>query len=62
MRPVVEAVNQVTIGLLPPRVRGAYGFRWDPVRALALRGSAEYVKRVVIPLLPSRLRLVPSAR
>lgn len=62
LRPVVEAVNQVTIGLLPDGIRSQYGLRWDPVRGLAVRGGAEYVRRVVVPLLPDRLRLVPSAR
>lgn len=55
MRPLVELVNQVTIGLLPPNVRRQYGFSWDPLRAVALHGGAEYVKRVVVPVLPARL-------
>jgi uncharacterized protein (DUF2236 family) len=62
MRPVLELANQITIGLLPPRLRRQYGFAWDPVRAVAIRGGAEYAKRFVVPLLPERLRLVPSAR
>lgn len=62
VRPVVEAVNQITIGLLPPSIRAQYGFRWDPLRGLAVRGGAEYVRRFVVPLLPERLRVVPSAR
>jgi hypothetical protein len=33
-----------------------YGFSWDPARAVVLRGGAEYAKRVVVPLLPDRLR------
>jgi uncharacterized protein (DUF2236 family) len=41
-----ELVNQVTIGLLPASVRRLYGFRWDPVRALTLRGSAEVIRRL----------------
>jgi hypothetical protein len=32
------------------------------VRAVAIRSGAEYAKRFVVPLLPERLRLVPSAR
>jgi len=55
-RPVLEVANFVTVGLLPPRVREMYGFSWDPARALVLRGGAEYTKRVVVPLLPDRLR------
>ena len=45
-RPVIELVNQVTIGLLPERVRRLYRFRWDPLRALAVRGGAEVIRRV----------------
>jgi uncharacterized protein (DUF2236 family) len=55
-RPALEVANFVTVGLLPPRVRRMYGFSWDPARALVLRGGAEYAKRVVVPLLPDRLR------
>jgi uncharacterized protein (DUF2236 family) len=62
MRPMVELANQITIGLLPARLRRAYGLRWDPVREVAARGGAEYAKRLVVPFLPSRVRLVPGAR
>jgi uncharacterized protein (DUF2236 family) len=55
-RPMLEVANFVTVGLLPARVRRMYGFSWDPARALVLRGGAEYAKRVVVPLLPDRLR------
>src|SRR5829696_3931802 len=55
-RPMLEVANFVTVGLLPVRVRRLYGFSWDPARALVLRGGAEYAKRVVVPLLPDRLR------
>jgi uncharacterized protein (DUF2236 family) len=55
-RPMLEVANFVTVGLLPARLRRMYGFSWDPARALALRGGAEYAKRVVVPLLPDRLR------
>src|SRR3954469_6331478 len=55
-RPMLEVANFVTVGLLPPRVRRLYGLSWDPARALVLRGGAEYTKRVVVPLLPDRLR------
>ena len=62
LRPMLELANQITVGLLPPRLRRQYGFAWDPVRAVAVRGGAEYAKRFVVPLLPERLRLVRSAR
>ena len=60
--PLRELVNQLTVGLLPPRVRRGYGLRWDPARAVALRANQEYVRRLVLPLLPGRVRRVPSAR
>jgi uncharacterized protein (DUF2236 family) len=61
-RPVLELVNQITVGLLPPEVRRQYGFSWDPARAVALHGGAEYLKRVVVPVLPERMRMLPFAR
>jgi uncharacterized protein (DUF2236 family) len=64
LRPLVEAVNFITIALLPARIRAEYGFRPLPpawVRQALVTGGAEYVKRVVIPVLPGRLRLVPQA-
>lgn len=65
IRPVVEAVNFVTITLLPDRIREEYGFK--PVAPMGVRRgvtrlNAEYLKRAVVPFLPRRLRLVPSAR
>jgi uncharacterized protein (DUF2236 family) len=61
-RGLLELVNQTTIGLLPPPVRRLYGFRWDPLREAALRGGAEYVRRVLVPVLPEGMRLSPGAR
>lgn len=55
-RPLVEVANFVTVGLLPPRVRREYGFSWDPARGLVLFGHTEYARRVLVPLLPGRLR------
>jgi uncharacterized protein (DUF2236 family) len=62
LRPVLELVNQITVGLLPAPIRRMYGFSWDPIRSVALHGGAEYVKRVVVPVLPDRVRTVPVAR
>ena len=64
-RPLVEAVNFVTVALLPPPIREEYGFRPLPppwVRRALVAGGAEYVKRAVIPFLPERLRYIPAAR
>jgi uncharacterized protein (DUF2236 family) len=60
-RPLLELANFVTVGLLPARVRRQYGFGWDPVRGLALRSHTEYAKRVLVPLLPGRLRYADRA-
>ena len=62
LRPLLELANQITVGLLPRDLRRAYGFRWDPAREIAVRTGAEYTKRVLVPLLPERVRLVRSAR
>jgi uncharacterized protein (DUF2236 family) len=64
-RPLLETVNFVTIALLPDRIREQYNFSALPptvMRKALVAGGADYLKRAVIPLLPSRLRLVPSAR
>jgi len=61
-RPLVELVNQLTIGLLPAELRAQYGFGWDPLRGLALAGGAEYAKRLLVPFVPGRLRYIPQAR
>jgi uncharacterized protein (DUF2236 family) len=61
-RPLLELVNQITSGLLPAPVRRMYGFSWDPLRALAVRGGAEYLRRVVVPVLPGRVATLPVAR
>jgi uncharacterized protein (DUF2236 family) len=64
-RPLVEAVNFTTIALLPDRIRREYRFSALPpafVRKALVRGGSEYTRRLVLPLLPDRLRLVPAAR
>ena len=62
VRPLLELANQITVGLLPPDIRRGYGLSWDPARSVVLHGGAEYVKRVLVPLLPERLRVTPRAR
>jgi uncharacterized protein (DUF2236 family) len=65
VRPLVEVANFVTVALLPEEIRRQYGFRPVPpavLRRALVAGSAEYVKRFVVPVLPDRLRLVPAAR
>jgi uncharacterized protein (DUF2236 family) len=55
-RPLLELANFITVGLLPARLRQQYGFGWDPVRGLMLRVGAEYARRLVVPVLPRRVR------
>jgi uncharacterized protein (DUF2236 family) len=64
-RPILETVNFATVALLPDSIREQYGFSALPpvaLRKALVAGGADYLKRAVIPLLPNRLRLVPSAR
>jgi uncharacterized protein (DUF2236 family) len=56
VRPLLELANSVTVGLLPASLRRRYGFSWDPLRALASRAGSEYAKRVLLPVLPGRVR------
>lgn len=56
VRPLVEVANFITIGLLPAKLRRQYGLGWDPLRGLMLRVGAEYTRRVLVPVLPGRLR------
>ncbi len=60
-RPLLELANFITVGLLPSRLRRAYRLSWDPARQLALVGGARYTRRVLLPLLPGRLRFLPRA-
>jgi len=65
LRPLLEGVNFVTVALLPKPIRDQYGFSSlppGPVRELAVNAYAEYVKRGVLPFVPSRLRRGPAAR
>lgn len=65
LRPLLEAVNFITVALLPPLIRDQYGFfplPPGPVRELAVNTYAAYVKRGVLPFVPSRLRRIPVAR
>jgi uncharacterized protein (DUF2236 family) len=62
LRPLLEAANFVTVGLLPPKIRRQYGFRWDSLRGLALRGHTEYARRLLVPLLPGRIRYADRTR
>lgn len=65
LRPLLEAVNFTTVALLPEQIREMYGFSPVPpqlLRGLSVRAGAEYLKRIVLPLVPSSIRLTPAAR
>jgi uncharacterized protein (DUF2236 family) len=65
LQPVLTTVNFITVALLPDRVREGYGFAPlppMPVRRVAVAAGAEYAKRVLLPLTPGRLRLIPQVR
>ena len=58
---VAPLFRLITNGLLPPRLRQAYGLSWNGRRERIFRlmaGSA----RAVLPLTPSVIRVVPHAR
>jgi uncharacterized protein (DUF2236 family) len=67
VQPLLQTANFITIALLPDEIRRQYRLGDWPLPPMLLRramvaGGAEYMKRVVIPLLPDNVRLVPSAR
>jgi uncharacterized protein (DUF2236 family) len=61
-RPLLELANFITVGLLPGDLRKQYGLRWDPIRGLMLWAGAEYTRRVLVPVLPRRMRRAPLRR
>lgn len=61
LRPLLALVRLPAIGLLPPDLRAAFGFRWTWRHAVALRLLAVSI-RLTLPLLPARARYWPAAR
>jgi uncharacterized protein (DUF2236 family) len=55
-RPLLELANTITVGMLPHRLRRQYGLRWDPLRGLAVLAGAQYARRLLLPVLPRRVR------
>lgn len=51
----------ITVGLLPQRLRQAYGLKWNERKERKLRLLAALV-RGMLPFVPSPLRIVPHAR
>lgn len=61
LRPVFDVLNLATVGLLAPTLREDYGLTWSPGRERAL-GASTAVARRLMPVLPSLVREMPSAR
>ena len=61
LRLIMPAHRLSTAALLPPRLRVAYGLRWDPGRALALQAAALSVKFAAVPLFHAAERVSPPA-
>ena len=61
LRAIGPLAEILAVGLLPPRVRTLYGYRWSPARDRGLQVFAAVV-RGVLPALPETIRIVPHAR
>lgn len=59
--PVFAAVRQLTIGLLPARLREEYGLPWDPVRGATL-ATVALTSQAVLPRVPRPLRTLGASR
>ena len=61
LRLAARVSQWVTAGLLPPRLREAYGLAWSPRQEALLVGLSQ-TTRAGLPLVPTPLRLMPQAR
>jgi uncharacterized protein (DUF2236 family) len=61
LRPAAPLFRVVTAGLLPERLRIAYGLKWNQRRRTVFWLFAHAV-RLLLPLLPGSIRIVPNAR
>ncbi len=59
--PARSLMWQMTVGLLPPRIRADYGFTWHPWQQRVLEGELAALHRA-LPLLPPFVRYLPQAR
>jgi len=59
--PARALMCQVTIGLLPERLRAAYGLTWQPWQDACLARELAAL-RLALPLLPPVVRYLPQAR
>lgn len=61
LRPAAPAFRLVTGGLLPEKLRDGYGLQWNRTREKRLFRIARVI-RLLLPLIPPILRIVPNAR
>lgn len=61
LRPAAPLFRVVTAGLLPERLRRAYGLKWNPRRKQVFRLFAKLF-RLLLPFVPAVIRIVPQAR
>ena len=61
LRPAAPLFRVVTAGLLPERLRSAYGLKWNRPREKIFWLFARLF-RMLLPLIPGQLRIVPNAR
>ena len=61
LRPAALTFRMLTAGLLPERLRSAFGLRWGRAHELGL-GTAAGLSRAVLPAVPELLRRWPAAR
>ncbi|OKJ74833.1 oxygenase MpaB family protein [Streptomyces sp. CB02460] len=59
--PLARFRSFLTVGLMPPDAREAIGLEWTDAQERALRRFCAVV-RLVVPVLPERLRYLPRAR
>ena len=61
LRPAAPLFRVVTAGLLPERLRSAYGLRWNR-RTQKVFWLFARLFRLLLPLIPAPVRIVPNAR
>jgi uncharacterized protein (DUF2236 family) len=61
LRPAAPLFRVVTAGLLPERLRSAYGLKWNR-RTEKIFWLFARAFRLLLPLVPAPLRIVPNAR
>lgn len=59
--PLFKATTTITLGLLPPRLRELYGYRWGRSQQVLFNAWVQHTRRL-LPRLPLRLREFPAAR